>query len=107
MAHLTRLLLELERGQQEWPDLMLLRLALELRVVSRTTVREQLWAGVYKSAMLIEGRGVIVTFDTMQTMKPFSSILYDSTVLSSWRILPAVRLCISHAGQLTPQTGAS
>jgi hypothetical protein len=28
------------------------------------------------------------TFETMQTMKPFSSILYDSTVLLSCRILP-------------------
>ena len=29
------------------------------------------------------------TFEIMQTMKPFSSILYDSTVLESWRILPS------------------
>lgn len=28
------------------------------------------------------------TLDTMHTMKPFSSMLYDSTVLSSCRILP-------------------
>ena len=28
------------------------------------------------------------TFVTMQTMNPFSSILYDSTVFASWRILP-------------------
>ena len=29
-----------------------------------------------------------VTLETMQTMKPFSSMLYDSTVFASWRILP-------------------
>ena len=28
------------------------------------------------------------TFDIMQTMKPFSSILYDSTVFASCKILP-------------------
>jgi hypothetical protein len=28
------------------------------------------------------------TLEIMQTMKPFSSILYDSTVLASCRILP-------------------
>lgn len=28
------------------------------------------------------------TFDIMQTMKPFSSMLYDSTVFASCKILP-------------------
>lgn len=34
------------------------------------------------------GFGAAFGFDVMQTMKPFSSILYDSMVLSSCRILP-------------------
>lgn len=33
-----------------------------------------------------------LTFVTMQTMKPFSSILYDSTVFASCRILPSRRI---------------
>lgn len=31
-----------------------------------------------------------LTLETMQTMKPFSSMLYDSMVFASWRILPVV-----------------
>ena len=41
-------------------------------------------AGVDGSAVLGAGLGLVV----MHTMKPFSSILYDSIVLSSCRILP-------------------
>jgi hypothetical protein len=36
-------------------------------------------------------QGAARTLETMQTMKPFSSMLYDSTVLASWRILPVAR----------------
>ena len=42
-------------------------------------------AGVDGSAA---GFGAAFGFEVMHTMKPFSSILYDSIVLSSWRILP-------------------
>lgn len=42
-------------------------------------------AGVDGSAA---GFGAALGFDVMQTMKPFSSILYDSMVLSSCKILP-------------------
>jgi hypothetical protein len=31
------------------------------------------------------------TLETMHTMKPFSSMLYDSTVFASWRILPVAQ----------------
>ena len=43
-------------------------------------------AGVDGSAGFGVGAGF--GFDVMQTMKPFSSILYDSMVLSSCNILP-------------------
>lgn len=41
-------------------------------------------AGVDGSA----GFGAALGFEVMHTMNPFSSILYDSTVLSSCKILP-------------------
>lgn len=34
---------------------------------------------------------MVLTLETMHTIKPFSSMLYDSMVLSSWRILPVGR----------------
>jgi hypothetical protein len=45
-------------------------------------------AGVEGAALLDDAAGVAFGLETMQTMKPFSSMLYDSTVLASWRILP-------------------
>lgn len=35
------------------------------------------------------------TFDVMHTMKPFSSMVYDSTVFPSCRILPSKRTSVS------------
>ena len=43
------------------------------------------WAGVEGGST---GFGAGFGLDVMHTMKPFSSILYDSIVLSSCRILP-------------------
>jgi hypothetical protein len=51
-------------------------------------------AGVWAVAGAgVEGAGLLdaaaaLGLETMQTMKPFSSILYDSTVFASCRILP-------------------
>ena len=36
--------------------------------------------------------GGVLTFETMHTMKPFSSILYDSTVFASANTLPTSKL---------------
>ena len=47
-------------------------------------------AGVEGAALLVDAAAF--GLETMQTMKPFSSMLYDSTVLASCRILPVV-LC--------------
>lgn len=44
-------------------------------------------AGVEGAALLDEAADGL-GLETMQTMKPFSSMLYDSTVLASCRILP-------------------
>lgn len=61
------------------------------------SLRRELWAGDTDesvSSALREKRFFrrgLPTLDTMHTMKPFSSILYDSIVLSSCRILPGVR----------------
>lgn len=48
-------------------------------------------AGV-EGAALLDDAAAAFGLETMQTMKPFSSMLYDSTVLASCRILPVV-LC--------------
>jgi hypothetical protein len=46
-------------------------------------------AGVEGGAALLEdAAGAAFGLETMQTMKPFSSMLYDWTVLASCRILP-------------------
>jgi uncharacterized protein YjfI (DUF2170 family) len=37
---------------------------------------------------------IYFTLDTMHTIKPFSSILYDSTVLASCKILPLKNVSI-------------
>ena len=47
---------------------------------------DEVWAGVDGGSAA--GFGAAFGFDVMQTMKPFSSILYDSMVLSSCKILP-------------------
>jgi hypothetical protein len=48
----------------------------------------------YSKVRTVKWRGLepFYTFDTMHTMKPFSSMLYDSTVLSSCKILPVQNL---------------
>lgn len=46
----------------------------------------------------------IRTFETMHTMKPFSSMLYDSTVFVSARILPGQRHGISTNIQISIET---
>lgn len=74
--------LEVRRASQR------LKLALGLMVLLG-------WMEQVSAAGMSVKAGVLVvvlshTFCVMQTMKPFSSILYDSTVLSSCRILPAV-----------------
>jgi hypothetical protein len=52
-------------------------------------LRERPWAfAVLSWRSLSNGVRESNTLEVMQTMKPFSSILYDSTVLSSCRILP-------------------
>jgi hypothetical protein len=52
-------------------------------------LREQPWAFAGVSRLAVKnGEREGLTLEVMQTMKPFSSILYDSTVLSSCRILP-------------------
>jgi len=59
----------------------------ELQVLR--VLKEQPWALVSVSRLSLSNRqGEENTLEVMQTMKPFSSILYDSTVLSSCRILP-------------------
>lgn len=59
----------------------------ELRVLK--VLKEQPWASASVSRLsLSNGAAMKNTLEVIQTMKPFSSILYDSTVLSSCRILP-------------------
>lgn len=58
-----------------------------LRVLK--VLKEQPWASASVSRLsLSNGAAMKNTLEVIQTMKPFSSILYDSTVLSSCRILP-------------------
>jgi hypothetical protein len=45
-------------------------------------------AGVEGAALLLDDAGAALGLETMQTMNPFSSMLYDSIVLASCRILP-------------------
>ncbi len=71
---------QLASGQQQEQELMglcsmKLRLSLAVTHVSGPSPRWQT---------------DVRTLVTIHTMKPFSSILYDSTVLSSWRILPVL-----------------
>lgn len=47
------------------------------------------WYGQMQCSESFNGEAGVITFDTMHTMKPFSSMLYVSMVLSSWRIFPA------------------
>ena len=54
--------------------------------------RLALWAAVAVSEYSPAGRFGVPTLETMQTMKPFSSMLYDAIVLASWRILPIVEV---------------
>jgi hypothetical protein len=70
--------------QQGWQRVRRGRGLQELKVL-----REQPWALAGVSQLSLSSREQERnTLETMQTMKPFSSILYDSTVLSSCRILP-------------------
>jgi hypothetical protein len=50
-------------------------------------------------------RAAVRTLDTMHTMKPFSSMLYDSTVFASCRILPVPpHQPVSHGEASTART---
>jgi hypothetical protein len=52
------------------------------------TMRLRALAVVFVSTRAWMSCGAVRTLETMHTMKPFSSMLYDSTVFASWRILP-------------------
>lgn len=54
-----------------------------------------LWASLLMSHGRLAVGEVKRTFVIIQTMKPFSSILYDSTVFASCRILPSIDRAIS------------
>jgi hypothetical protein len=52
---------------------------------------EGVWAAAgagVEGAALLDDAAAALGLETMQTMKPFSSMLYDSTVFASCRILP-------------------
>jgi len=57
------------------------------------------------SVTLRRCRAAARTLDTMHTMKPFSSMLYDSTVFASCRILPiSPHQPVSHGESATART---
>jgi hypothetical protein len=65
------------------------------------------WAGAgagVEGAALLDDAAAALGLETMQTMNPFSSMLYDSTVFASCRILPIIR--ISDCGRHIAWEGA-
>lgn len=56
-------------------------------------------AGVEGAALLEDAAGAVFGLETMHTMKPFSSMLYDWTVLASCRILPVLGISDTGCGK--------